>query len=441
MQIATVQNQIDECLDQEKEDLDDSGSHKSKEGKNGSLSCRRTAVGCKEDIEKIQEYYYNYASEHENVSESSSANIVVCMEEGETSAATASSSTTTPPHYIILCEESKKREAQKSSVRGMLVWYFGYSTWKGKVMNVDCILSDTEEVEKMLISAIVQIAKRLELGRVVYQIKGRDQVKSLAQKYDFDILNEWLTLQMTNHTMKSFLDTIHTWDNQLIFQKSKSSSPPNNITTINDIRTCINDVLSFMNPAMVRKTNHDKFQLRYACKDDAKSMLNLVQGLALYEKELHEVDVDEFTYQIDGSGENPLYHCILLEKIDTTNNNNDGNTSNETNENVVGMGCFYFGYKTRKNGKDGKDSNVSYERFLFLEDLFIQKAYRGNGFGKAIMYTLAQLSINLNCNRFVWQALDWNEPALKFYNSIGAVVCEGLMTLRLDKKRIETFSR
>ena len=77
--------------------------------------------------------------------------------------------TTTPPHYIILCDE-KVGDANQDKNRGVVVFYFGYSTWKGKVMNVDNILCDTKHSEKILIRAIAEIANKLGLGRIVYQV-------------------------------------------------------------------------------------------------------------------------------------------------------------------------------------------------------------------------------------------------------------------------------
>lgn len=76
---------------------------------------------------------------------------------------------TTPPHYIILCNE-KVKDANQDKNRGFVVFYFGYSTWKGKVMNVDNISCDTVSAEKILIRAIAEIANKLGLGRIVYQV-------------------------------------------------------------------------------------------------------------------------------------------------------------------------------------------------------------------------------------------------------------------------------
>jgi ribosomal protein S18 acetylase RimI-like enzyme len=197
----------------------------------------------------------------------------------------------------------------------------------------------------------------------------------------------------------------------------------------------IDNVLNQMNETdMMNKrinVNNDtgcttySFQLRRAVFDqyhdnDAKAILKLVSGLALYEKALDEVDVNESIYEIDGNGNgnNPMFHCILLEKV----------YDDDDFPIVIGMGFFYFSYSLQYNG-----------RFLWLEDLFIEEKYRGNGFGKAIMYVLAGISKEIGCERFVWQALDWNTPALNFYDSIGANVCEGFMTLRLDKEQIKSF--
>lgn len=229
---------------------------------------------------------------------------------------------------------------------------------------------------------------------------------------------------MGQSEIASFLDTINSWDAKLTNDSAKKEVCQDlSLLPINIIHSSIDEILSEMNPALQRRSNKDAtFQFRRATENDAKSILNLVQGLAIYEKALEEVEVNESIYQQDGGGDNPFYHCILLERCNPDNCDNDA-------KEVVGMGCFYFGYSFNKK----------HERFLFLEDLFIQKQYRGNGFGKAIMYTLAKISQNLFCDRFVWQALDWNTPALNFYDSIGASICQGLQTLRLDKKRIEAL--
>ncbi len=260
---------------------------------------------------------------------------------------------------------------------------------------------------------------------------GKNQILSFLQSTNNDY-----NLQVQEHNEYKKND-----------EQNKSSYKANNasITISKDvipleiIHEKIDHVLNQMNKTEVMskrihvKNNNTEgcktysFQLRRAIFDqyndnDAKSILKLVNGLALYEKALDEVHVNESIYQMDGNGNgngnNPLFHCILLNKVD---DDNDCSV-------VVGMGFFYFGHSMEYNG-----------RFLWLEDLFIEEKYRGNGFGKAIMYVLAGISKVIGCERFVWQALDWNTPALKFYDSIGANICQGLMTLRLDKDQIMSF--
>jgi GNAT superfamily N-acetyltransferase len=78
--------------------------------------------------------------------------------------------------------------------------------------------------------------------------------------------------------------------------------------------------------------------------------------------------------------------------------------------------------------------------FLYLEDLFIEKNYRGNGAGTFIMKSLAALALCLDCSRLVWQALDWNTPALTFYNKLGAKVVDGLLTTRFAGQALKDFA-
>jgi GNAT superfamily N-acetyltransferase len=69
---------------------------------------------------------------------------------------------------------------------------------------------------------------------------------------------------------------------------------------------------------------------------------------------------------------------------------------------------------------------------LFLEDLFVRPAHRGKKAGIALMRRLAQVALANECRRFVWQVLDWNEPAIRFYESLGAKVLREWLTVRLD---------
>ena len=77
---------------------------------------------------------------------------------------------------------------------------------------------------------------------------------------------------------------------------------------------------------------------------------------------------------------------------------------------------------------------------LFLEDLYVSPAYRAMGAGKAILKHLAKIAVSNNCGRFEWNVLDWNEPAILFYNSIGAKPQSEWIGYRLDGESLIKFA-
>lgn len=253
--------------------------------------------------------------------------------------------------------------------------------------------------------------------------------------YNAEILKEWLTLEMKKDAISTFMETRSKYVDALLMnqstQKQQSSqhekiheSPVVNELghlTRENIEAVMDTTIDGLNDTITRATlENDSFlRLRRAKDTDSQSILDLVNGLALYEKEPHEVDVTLDIYGRDGKGANPFFHCVLLEEM----SGKDFETRT-----VAGMGFWYLGY-TIKSG-----------RHLYLEDLFIQMDYRGRGCGKAIMYCLAEMASRLKCQRFIWQALDWNTPALDFYNSIGAKICKELTTIRLNRSEMQAFS-
>jgi GNAT superfamily N-acetyltransferase len=158
-------------------------------------------------------------------------------------------------------------------------------------------------------------------------------------------------------------------------------------------------------------------RLRLAETPDLPAISRLVQGLADFEKEPDAVNVTSEHYDLDGfRTHRPLFYCFLLET--------------ERNEKwfASGMAFCYVGqyYDTG--------------RFLYLVDFFIEEPYRGNGAGKFVMGSLATVALNLGCSKMVWQALNWNTPALAFYNKIGANVVEGLLTARFKGDSLHALS-
>lgn len=85
-------------------------------------------------------------------------------------------------------------------------------------------------------------------------------------------------------------------------------------------------------------------------------------------------------------------------------------------------------------------SSMVGKRGLWLDDLFLDADYRGQGIGKAIMAHLAQIALNHDCGRFEWMVLDWNEPAIGFYKKLGAHVFKEWRVCRVDEERIESVA-
>ena len=75
---------------------------------------------------------------------------------------------------------------------------------------------------------------------------------------------------------------------------------------------------------------------------------------------------------------------------------------------------------------------------LFLEDLFVRPRFRGKGIGKALLLHLAKVAVEEGCGRFEWQVLDWNTPAIEFYESLGAKSHEGMAHHARERGRIES---
>jgi RimJ/RimL family protein N-acetyltransferase len=80
-------------------------------------------------------------------------------------------------------------------------------------------------------------------------------------------------------------------------------------------------------------------------------------------------------------------------------------------------------------------------RFMYLEDLFIEEFHRGKGAGSAAMKALASAALAMKCQRLVWQALDWNTPALGFYKKIGAKIQSGLLTSRYANRQLYDLAK
>ena len=120
----------------------------------------------------------------------------------------------------------------------------------------------------------------------------------------------------------------------------------------------------------------------------------LIRGLAEYEKlSIIVVSGTEAQLHEELFGAHPVIECVLAWE--------DGH--------AVGFALYFYNFSTFLT-----------RRGLYLEDLFVEPAARGRGYGKALMLHLAQLAVHRGCGRFEWSVLDWNQPAIDFYKSLGA---------------------
>jgi GNAT superfamily N-acetyltransferase len=133
--------------------------------------------------------------------------------------------------------------------------------------------------------------------------------------------------------------------------------------------------------------------IRSARPDDVPAVLSLIRALARYEKLEHEVIGTEEDLREHLFGAHPRAEVALVE---------DGGD-------VAAFALFFHNYSTFLC-KPG----------LYLEDLFVLPEHRRRGYGRALLAHLAKLAVERGCGRFEWAVLDWNEPAIAFYRSLGA---------------------
>ncbi len=154
--------------------------------------------------------------------------------------------------------------------------------------------------------------------------------------------------------------------------------------------------------------------IRKATIEDAALILYFVKELALYEKAVHEVIATEENIKNSLFSESATAHAVIC--------SNKGATP-------VGFAVYFFNYSTWL-GKNG----------LYLEDLYVSHQSRGTGAGKALLKHLARIAVNKSCGRFEWSVLDWNKPAIQFYESIGAKPLNEWVGYRLTGSALTTFA-
>jgi ribosomal protein S18 acetylase RimI-like enzyme len=156
------------------------------------------------------------------------------------------------------------------------------------------------------------------------------------------------------------------------------------------------------------------YQIREAKSEDMEGVWSLIQELAVFEKVPDAVEVTVEDLRRDGFQNPSLFNCYVAE--------ND-------RQQIVGIALFYPRYSTWKGP------------VIHLEDLVVSEEYRGLGIGNDLLKKVVAFARDSKVKRVSWEVLDWNEPAIAFYESKGAHIMRDWNVVQLDKKGIDAFER
>ena len=152
-------------------------------------------------------------------------------------------------------------------------------------------------------------------------------------------------------------------------------------------------------------------QIRKGTPQDMPAVLALITELAIFEKEPDAVVISTEDLVQDGFTENPLFHTFVA----------------ELNEEIIGVALYYYRFSTWKG------------KTIHLEDLIVKENNRGTGAGFALYSEIIKQGKKDNVRRIEWNVLDWNTPAIKFYEKSGAKVLSDWRVVHMDEVGIETF--
>lgn len=156
------------------------------------------------------------------------------------------------------------------------------------------------------------------------------------------------------------------------------------------------------------------FEIRQAQEKDCALILEFIRRLADYEKLLNEVTATEEDVRRELFTEPASAQALIAFE----------------NDKPVGFALYFYNFSTFLT-----------RRGLYLEDIFVDPAYRGKGYGKALMKHLAQIAVDEQCGRFEWVVLEWNKPAIGFYEKIGAKLMNDWRLCRLTGEALERFAK
>lgn len=153
--------------------------------------------------------------------------------------------------------------------------------------------------------------------------------------------------------------------------------------------------------------------IREANRDDSSNILKFITELAKYQKAEQEVLATECSIKDTLFSESSSTKALICEK----------------NGHPIGFAVYFFNYSTWL-GKHG----------LYLEDLYVSEIERGSGAGKALLKRLAEIAVNNHCGRMEWNVLNWNQPAIDFYEALGAKPKSDIVSYQLTDKDLNALA-
>jgi GNAT superfamily N-acetyltransferase len=152
--------------------------------------------------------------------------------------------------------------------------------------------------------------------------------------------------------------------------------------------------------------------IRKGTPEDMPAVLELIKELAAFENEPDAVVVTVTDLVNDGFGETPLFQTFVAEKDNA----------------IIGVALFYYRYSTWKG------------KTIHLEDLIVTEAMRGTGAGSALYKEVIKYGKSIGVRRIEWAVLDWNTPAIEFYERSGATVFTDWRTVQMNEEGITKFT-
>lgn len=156
--------------------------------------------------------------------------------------------------------------------------------------------------------------------------------------------------------------------------------------------------------------------IRPASPNDLPRIIEMIRGIAAFTNTLHQFEATEDNLKDSFFSEKPVAQALVA--------------TDEKGENVIGYAIYYRNFSSFL-GRSG----------IYLEDLFIEEAYRGNGLGTGLFREVARIARLEDCSRMEWLALSWNKPALEFYEQLGAAEQEDYRLIRLDPNNVGTLGK